>query len=338
MRYSPGVSLERGIEPAGEPKVVLLMRLLNAIDEGRHGFEALKTHISLEGKPPSTRSLRRYLSILAAAGFPWFFDRQRNVYRFADGYSLKRLELSRDELFGVVALRALGSSLGGSLGATISGATEKLVGSSRASALPARSSLAFRVPSVTLDARGERAFSLFTAAERDRRTVRFLYEDKEGRRERRVVDPYGFIVSGGRVYCVGYDHSRKAERVFALDNVDEPEMLARTFLRRPDFDVHAFAGASISGLVSGEARFDARVRFDARIAKAAIAARVVHTRDVQRQPDGSVEITYHIADPQELMRWVLGWGAQAELLAPAELRRQMEELARSIAQRYLGDA
>ncbi len=54
-------------EERAEPKVVLLVRLLSAIDEGRFTFEELKDQIA-EEKPPSTRTLRRYLSVLADAG------------------------------------------------------------------------------------------------------------------------------------------------------------------------------------------------------------------------------------------------------------------------------
>ena len=50
--------------PEGESKVVLLVRLLNAIDRGRCTFEDLKDRIGESGKRPSTRSLRRYLAIL----------------------------------------------------------------------------------------------------------------------------------------------------------------------------------------------------------------------------------------------------------------------------------
>src|SRR5258708_1471510 len=97
----------------GEPKIVLLVRLLNAIDEGHYSFDELREKIADPDardlvRIPSTRSLRRYLTILEEAGFPWYFDRSRNIYQFADGYSLKRLELSSSELFGLVALRSLG--------------------------------------------------------------------------------------------------------------------------------------------------------------------------------------------------------------------------------------
>jgi predicted DNA-binding transcriptional regulator YafY len=115
--------------PEGESRVVLLVRLLNAIDQGRHSFEDLKDRISEAGRRPSTRTLRRYLAILTDAGFPLYFDRAANVYRFAGGYSLKRLDLSSGELFGLVALRSLGTSIGGTIGTSIDEVAEKIIGS-----------------------------------------------------------------------------------------------------------------------------------------------------------------------------------------------------------------
>ncbi len=112
-----------------ESKVILLVRLLNAIDQGQCSFEDLKEKIAEGDRRPSTRSLRRYLAMLANAGFPLYFDRAANVYRFAQGYSLKRLDLNSGELFGLVALRSLGASIGGTIGASIDDVAEKLVGS-----------------------------------------------------------------------------------------------------------------------------------------------------------------------------------------------------------------
>ncbi len=130
--------------------------------KGRHSFEDLKERIAEGGRRPSTRSLRRYLAILGNAGFPIYFDRAANVYRFAEGYSLRQLDLSSGELFGLVALRSLGASIGGTIGASIDDVAEKLVGSAGRSArakVAARSPVAFRLSEIALDKRGEQAFS-----------------------------------------------------------------------------------------------------------------------------------------------------------------------------------
>ena len=76
------------------------------------------------------------------------------------------------------------------------------------------------------------------------------------------------------------------------------------------------------------------MRFAPRVAKAAVAAQVVAERQVVRGEDGSAEITYHVADVDELVRWILGWGAQAEIIGPRAARRRIAELSEEIARKY----
>ncbi len=313
------------------------MRLLNAIDEGRYSFEDLKRQIAEGEHAPSTRSLRRYLSVLSDAGFPWYFDRAANIYKFTDGYSLRRMQLSPDELFGLVALRSLGASLGGTLGAYLNNVSAKLVGLSGAGAqqeVEARAPFAFRVSETHLEPEAERAFALLSSAERNSRCARFTYIDKEGRRSERTVDPYGFVISGGRIYLIAYDHTRRDKRVFAVDSVLEPEVLGATFAKPQDFDVETFAATSISGVLHSETTSQVRLRFEQRVAKAAIAARIVTERAIDRADDGSVEITYHVADVDELLRWTLGWGEAAQVVGPPDVRVRMRDLIGSIGARY----
>ncbi len=325
------------MERTTEPKIVLLVRLLNAIDEGRYSFEALKDRVCDGGdRRPSTRSLRRYLAILAAAEFPWYFDRATNSYRFAEGYSLKRLNLSNGELFGLVALRSVAHSIGGTIGASIGEVTKKLAGAAGNGRVHTNGhpTVAFRLSEIRLDEQGERSFALLSNAERHSRSVRFAYVDKDEKRSTRTADPYGFVVSSGRVYCVAFDHARNDRRSFAVDSVSAVQTLGETFVKPPDFNIEAWAASSISGVLHGSSPGQVRVRFAPRVAKAAIAARVVAERDIQRCSDGSAEIVFHVDDVDELVRWVLGWGDQAEVLEPADVRARISTLAESISLKY----
>src|SRR5581483_9982417 len=153
----------------------------------------LKDRISEGEHRPSTRSLRRYLAVLADAGFPWYFDRATNTYRFSNGYSLKRLGLNGNELYGLVALRAIGATLGGAIDPYVDEVTAKIVGSPK---------------------------------------------------------------------------------------------------------------PGISFVLHGSTGSDVRIRFAPGAAAAAVAARIGSDRAVEAQADGSVEITYGVADQSEFARWV----------------------------------
>ena len=60
------------------------------------------------------------------------------------------------------------------------------------------------------------------------------------------------------------------------------------------------------------------------------AARVVADRTLEHGKDGSVEITYRVADVDELVRWVLSWGGDAVVIRPSELLEAVRNSARRI--------
>ena len=318
-----------------DPKIVLLVRLLAALEEARHDFEGLKERVSPE-HPPSTRSLRRYLATLADAGFPWYYDRDSATYRFREGYGMRRVQLSPRELLGVLTMRGLARSLGGDLASSVDEATAKLIGlADRPSAASSeRPPVRIVVSEMELDAGHRAAFELLQNAQRDARTVRFSYVDKRGRRSQRTVDPYGFVVSSGRAYLVAYDHLRAAKRVFALDSITAARIGARRFERAKDFDIEAFAARSISGIMHADQTTTVTVRFSPVVANAARADRIVRDRAFTELPDGSLDIAYDVADPLELVRWTLRWGEEAEVVAPPEVRGAAKAMVRAIAARY----
>ncbi|MGH7727765.1 MAG: helix-turn-helix transcriptional regulator [Vulcanimicrobiaceae bacterium] len=318
---------------SGRPsKLALLLRLLAALDEGRHDFESLKRRVDLD-HPPSTRSLRRYLATLSEAGFPWRYERAGGTYGFADGYSLRRLELTGRELLGLSTLRGIARSLGGNLGASIDEVTERLVRVADRSAVVAAERPAVRVQLAEprLDPERSAAFELLQRAQRERQSVRFAYVDKRGSGSRRHVDLYGFVVSSGRIYAVAFDRGRGARRVFALDNISEIERSPQRYSIPDDFVLAQFADRSPSGVWESESEVQVTVRYSAVVARAAEAERVVREQKAERGPDGMLTIAYSVADPAEFVRWTLKWGAQAEIVEPADVRalarRTVAELA-----------
>jgi predicted DNA-binding transcriptional regulator YafY len=61
---------------------------------------------------------------------------------------------------------------------------------------------------------------------------------------------------------------------------------------------------------------------------------VARDRRVERQDDGSVEITYRVADPLEIVRWSLSWGTEGEVIAPPSAREHARTIARTLAETY----
>jgi len=162
------------------------------------------------------------------------------------------------------------------------------------------------------------------AAERRRCKIAYL---PSGTREpdERVICPYVLAYANGAWYVIAHCTMREDVRLFRLDRIVTAETVDGTFEVPPDFDPSNYI---TEGRVyrAGE-EIEAVVRYSPRI------ARWVRERGpVEELPDGSVAVRLRVADVHWLVRHVLEHGPEAEVLEPAELRR---EVARA-AERVLG--
>jgi proteasome accessory factor C len=200
----------------------------------------------------------------------------------------------------------------------------------RALAASFEAHLALRAPEAAermLAVHGERpagdVFEVLRSAARDRRTslIHYLRDGGAGPEARRV-DPYALIHAERWWYVVGWCHRREAVRVFRVDRVVDAESTDAIFEVPPGFDAKTYA--------PGGRAFVAPTAVEARVRYGAGIARWLRERypEAEERADGSVVVTHRVADPRWLVRHVLQYGVDAEVLGPAEMRRLMGEMVR----------
>jgi len=151
------------------------------------------------------------------------------------------------------------------------------------------------------------------------RKVAIQYRNRrDGRRNRRVVHPYGFLL-GHRHYLIGFHENPKANHVapFALPNIESVEILEEGFTRDPAFSLAVYAERSF-GLFQEEP-FDVAWKFTP---EAAPTARefVFHPTQTQEDlPDGSLIVRFRAGGWLEMAWHLFRWGDQVEALEPARL-------------------
>ncbi len=52
--------------------------------------------------------------------------------------------------------------------------------------------------------------------------------------------------------------------------------------------------------------------------------------------DGRLELQLQLGSLEEIERWILSWGDQAEVLEPAKLRQRLAEVGRKLVADYAG--
>lgn len=139
------------------------------------------------------------------------------------------------------------------------------------------------------------------------------------RRGKRVA-PYGVLTRDGAWYLVGHDHGHGRIVMLRLDRLRALDITEDTFEIPGDFRLDAWAERSFDA-VEGEPE-RALVRFRGRSARWISESAEPGTVRPGSAPD---EVLWQpaIFQPASLARFVLAFGAEAEVLAPADLRSQV---------------
>jgi proteasome accessory factor B len=164
---------------------------------------------------------------------------------------------------------------------------------------------------------GSTGLPVVADAVREGRRLRFDYRGaSDAAAAGRHVEPWGVVWWHGRWYLVGHDLDRQAPRVFRLSRiVGEPRA------EGPEGAITVPAGVDLTALVSEsdpgggtEVLARVKVRHDR-----AIGLRR-QTVDVADDGNGWDVVTVPCPDPHRLADQVLGYGADAVILSPAEAR------------------
>lgn len=175
----------------------------------------------------------------------------------------------------------------------------------------------------------EAAFPALWQAVRDRQPVAFDYRAAAGGEpRRRRLEPWGVVSWHGHWYVAGHDLDREAVRVFRLSRVSgEVSHVgpAGTVTVPEGVDVRAIV---VSGARQSEqgARRTARLRL--RVGGAEGLRRLASSR--APDTDGWEVIELAFFDPDRLAGFVAGFGADAVVLEPEELRQATIHRLRSV--------
>lgn len=150
----------------------------------------------------------------------------------------------------------------------------------------------------------------------------------------RTIDPYALHWDPklGAMYVVGWCHARADLRTFAVHRFDRVETTEREFERPRDFDLDRYLEHSF-GIWTAEETIDVRLLVHPPAAAWVRERRWHPTQSLREQPGGAVEVSMTVADSVEIIRWILGLGADVEVLAPLQLRDEIAEIHRLAASR-----
>lgn len=293
----------------------------------------------------SLPTARRYFAALEAAGEPLYEDvvDRRRVVRLSPSARTETLRVSTQQLVTLCLGRRVFDFLEGTgfkedldeLFATIEAvlkkhdfATAKHLGKKLYDVNEAPHRYAGRVEDVD---------AVVTALLREEKLdVTYATPGKE--RTRFVLHPYTLAVYKKGLYLIGYSERSAAIRTYALGAVRKVERRkGDVFVYPAGYDPAKHLGGAF-GIFSGGKPCQVIVRFSARVAPYVVRRRWHPTQRVLKRDDGGVELRFRVTGLEEVRSWVLGFGAQAEVLEPASLRAEIASEALAMARTYANRA
>ena len=294
----------------------------------------------------SVRTIHRDVDELSAAGVPIWADRGRlGGFQLQPGW--------RTKVDGLTAPEAQAMFLGGlpgpaselGLGEAMASAQLKLLAAlpdgwrEDARRVSARFHLDpidwYRGPSATdhLPAIAQAVWS--------ERRVAMRYESWKGEVSRRV-DPLGLVLKAGIWYLAAQvANDKRGVRTYRLSNILDLQVTGEAFERPANFDLAAWWQASTKRFEKELAVDTAQLRVSASGLKAlrdlgAAVAQAAEASASETDESGWRRVTIPIESIPHAAAQVLRLGAQAEVLKPAALRRELVERVSAIAALYAG--
>jgi predicted DNA-binding transcriptional regulator YafY len=286
------------------------------------------------------RTVQRDISDLEQAGFPIFSEARNGTvfWRFVDGFHPDSpVALEMQELMALYYSRDLLKPLQGTaMYEAIESAFSKI-----GAAIPAQGLNFLRNlnDSITVSTFGWKVYS------RSREVIASLSRavhhhfavemqhataGQKSAIERRV-DPYKLWYANGGLYLVGWDHRSAEFRVFAIERIRAVRTTNHRFEPREDFDFEGLQKTAFNIIWGDPQRVSIRFSPDQ---APYVAERTWHSsQTITTEPDGSIVLDLAVANLWEIKRWLIGWGAAAQVLAPPKLSEEIQNECRSLLKR-----
>ena len=168
-----------------------------------------------------------------------------------------------------------------------------------------------------------------------RKRLRLSYRKSDGSLTERHADAYGYAWRRGHWIFVGHCHLRNALRLFYLERVrslaiDPAERKKPDYDIPADFDIRSWSRQEPWDYFVHEPR-EAAVRFTGSLA--GIAPKLLPGAPFTTQPGNSRTARLVVRNLRGLVRQVLAWGPEAELLEPADGRTMAREILSRLSTR-----
>jgi len=287
----------------------------------------------------SRRTIFRDLGVLSRAGLTYEFDRQARKYSASKSTLSPPASLTHEEAGALLlASRMLARSAIVPHPEVAQSAAMKLESMLPEAILDTRRSCfewtEVRPAPVADSSTIADLLSLLQTALSRRLKVRARYDSKH---ERKVLEmtlhPYRIAFVHRRWYLIAFWEARECIQTLSVGRILHLRPLFARYRLDQEFNLDEYLGNAWV-MIRGNQRFHVRVRFLRDVADEIDETRWHRTQQTYFQEDGSLMFEADVDGISEISRWILGYGDQAEVLEPLELRELVAVQVQNLTEVY----
>lgn len=270
--------------------------------------------------------------------FPIRFDEEKGSYRFVDGYSLKKVDLSPNEVRAVLVSKAAVAKLGKGVANAYDGLMKKIraeTGCKTGQRLHAASPQYWLdIDPVEESCGVQKQFDAIQKALDEKNSLDITYKSMGSQQvTKRIIDPYGLFCSKGVWYTLAYCRIKNDIREFALDCIQNIKPTDKYYTIPKTFSMDEYFKTGWHIITYGNP-VEVSLWFSKDVARWITRRKWHPSQKVIANKDGSIVLKVTVNGTMELKRWLFQWGPDCEVLSPPEFRKEVAEVLECAAKKY----
>ncbi len=287
------------------------------------------------------RTIFRDMRDLDSAGFSIRFDKETGTYTFTDpDFTLRDFNLNSDELMALLLGKQIASKLSTPLESAFDSLLKKVRNDSdrktkeMIKGFGEKQKFVLRIDSVEDFDKIETQYKSVMQAMKNKEEIEITYKAMGSQKETtRRISPYGLFNSNGIWYVLAFCNIRSEIRQFALDCIKSVKPSGRHYVIPESFNMEDYFKPSWQIVRYGKP-VDVVLWFSKDVARWIKRRKWHPSQQIEENKDGSLIFKVKLEGTEEIKWWTYNWIPHCEILAPAELRKEVVRDIKAIAKMY----
>ncbi len=285
----------------------------------------------------SRRTIFRDLKLLQQAGVA-YTSVSGQGYRIDNDAFTARLDLGPVEVLGLMLLEKLADAapnqpLFGPAVSAIHTVLAQLPAPARTVYEDLMSSVSISPGAVDFSHDDDQHYRSLQYCIEERKVCRVLYDQVDPKKRLNTkIRPLHLHFYKRSCYVLAFSEQHDEVRMFKLARIVELEPTEENFAGFA-FSIENYLDDAW-GIIRGDRKYDVVIDFSKRVTSNVTEVQWHRTQQTTIHADGSCQLRFHVNGLQEIKWWVLGYGDEAVVRDPPELRQAVQDLARRTVRKY----